>query len=1209
MSIYIQQADQLKKLTGEKLTSSKIIAALGFTPSTFDGNYESLTNKPITNSDDDNTTLYVQDSSGNIIAMINENGLTTVDVNVDGTSVKTFISSVETEIGSLSTKAEKSYVDERFNSLTFADINGDPNLTDSDDSFSIADKNGYVIAYIDVNGLVTPAIKTSAIETTTITINGVDYVTAIEALEDAIGAVQGQANTNADNIQTNADNIQTNADDIDALQEIVTSDGLTYTATEFVIKDDLGNIALQLDDDALTVRYIKSDTTDAIKSQAESNAGAISGVATDLSDHTKDTDIHITAAERTSWNSKATPDYVNQQVAALVDGAPETLDTLNELAAALKDNANIVDVLNESISNKADKTTVEGIQKEVDDAESEIDALQQIVTEDGLNYTATEFIIKNDIGEIALQLDGEALTVRNIKSDTTDNIIKSVETLSGRVDPLEQATHTHSNKAILDNIDVAFTSTLKQQYDKAEENVIEEITIDKGTVTMDGTTAKITGVAAQGDFDTLSGVVQTKANSSDLEAVDDRLEAAEGEIDTLQGLIDDQGLTFNNDEFVIEDGSQNTLAKFDSSGLTVTAVNTKTLNATEIVSPTIEQIAGRLPSLEDASHTHGNKAILDKIDTEFTSALKAQYDKAEENVIESITISKGSVTMSGTTAQITGVAAQSDLEILQGVVQTKANSSDVVALGDRVETAEGEIDTLQGLIDEEGLTFNNDEFVIEDSEHNVLAKFDSSGLTVTTVNTETLNATEIVSPTIENIKGQITPLETASHTHGNKGVLDDITASYTVEEKSKLEGIQVGAEVNIIESITTNNSKVTVDMNGTTAQIKGVAAQSDLDSLSGEVENKVDKETGKGLSTNDYTTTEKSKLEGIQAGATKVENSTTNGNIKINDVETAVYSLPKATSSVLGGVKQGSNITIDDNGVISTHDPYKLPIATASQLGGVKQGDNVTIASDGTISVEKYTLPENVLTENDLVNDLESSSTTQPLSAAQGKALQERISGLALGEENVIEKIQVNSVDQTITNKTVNISIPTTTNDLTNNSGFITKDVNDLTNYYKKAETFTKGEVETLVSGVTIEVDSELSDTSTNPAQNKVVKAYIDSFASYAEQAYLLKDSIVNTLTSDSTTKPLSAAQGKALKTAIDSISGDIGDLGGGDMMKATYDSNNNGIVDNAEKLGGHSASDFILNSQGFDAGNVSGLISETRTTTGSTTANVIGYI
>lgn len=44
----------------------------------------------------------------------------------------------------------------------------------------------------------------------------------------------------------------------------------------------------------------------------------------------------------------------------------------------------------------------------------------------------------------------------------------------------------------------------------------------------------------------------------------------------------------------------------------------------------------------------------------------------------------------------------------------------------------------------------------------------------------------------------------------------------------------------------------------------------------------VTKESGKGLSTNDYTTTEKSKLAGIAAGANN-------------------YSLPTASDTVLGG--------------------------------------------------------------------------------------------------------------------------------------------------------------------------------------------------------------------------------------------------------------------------------------------------------------------
>ena len=63
------------------------------------------------------------------------------------------------------------------------------------------------------------------------------------------------------------------------------------------------------------------------------------------------------------------------------------------------------------------------------------------------------------------------------------------------------------------------------------------------------------------------------------------------------------------------------------------------------------------------------------------------------------------------------------------------------------------------------------------------------------------------------------------------------------------------------------------------------------------LENKVDKVSGKGLSTNDYTTEEKNKLAGISAGANK-------------------YTLPQASKTALGGVKIGDNLSIN-GGTIS----------------------------------------------------------------------------------------------------------------------------------------------------------------------------------------------------------------------------------------------------------------------------------------------------
>lgn len=66
-----------------------------------------------------------------------------------------------------------------------------------------------------------------------------------------------------------------------------------------------------------------------------------------------------------------------------------------------------------------------------------------------------------------------------------------------------------------------------------------------------------------------------------------------------------------------------------------------------------------------------------------------------------------------------------------------------------------------------------------------------------------------------------------------------------------------------------------------------------------DISGKVDKVEGKGLSTNDYTTEEKNKLNGIEENANN-------------------YSLPIASSNTLGGIKVGSGLSIDSNGVLSS---------------------------------------------------------------------------------------------------------------------------------------------------------------------------------------------------------------------------------------------------------------------------------------------------
>lgn len=113
---------------------------------------------------------------------------------------------------------------------------------------------------------------------------------------------------------------------------------------------------------------------------------------------------------------------------------------------------------------------------------------------------------------------------------------------------------------------------------------------------------------------------------------------------------------------------------------------------------------------------------------------------------------------------------------------------------------------------------------------------------------------------------------------------------------------------------------------------------------------KVDKVSGKGLSTNDYTTDEKTKLEGIATGANK-------------------YTLPAATASVLGGVKIGDNITNSSGTISVTKEDvtgalgYTPPTKDTTYSEATTDVDGLMSSEDKTkldgiaAGANKYTLP------------------------------------------------------------------------------------------------------------------------------------------------------------------------------------------------------------------------------------------------------------
>ena len=135
----------------------------------------------------------------------------------------------------------------------------------------------------------------------------------------------------------------------------------------------------------------------------------------------------------------------------------------------------------------------------------------------------------------------------------------------------------------------------------------------------------------------------------------------------------------------------------------------------------------------------------------------------------------------------------------------------------------------------------------------------------------------------------------------------------------------ISPTISVSKSGKTTTIEIT-DENGTkTAKIEDGLDGYDDTEIKTEIEKKVSKVFGKGLSTNDYDDTEK------QNNTANTLARHTHSNKNILDNMTASYTLEE--KSKLAGINN-----------------YTLPVASSTVLGGVKAGTNVTIAEDGTIS-------------------------------------------------------------------------------------------------------------------------------------------------------------------------------------------------------------------------------------------------------------------
>ena len=188
----------------------------------------------------------------------------------------------------------------------------------------------------------------------------------------------------------------------------------------------------------------------------------------------------------------------------------------------------------------------------------------------------------------------------------------------------------------------------------------------------------------------------------------------------------------------------------------------------------------------------------------------------------------------------------------------------------------------------------------------------------------------------------------------------------------------------------------------------------------------VQAETGKGLSTNDFTTEEKNKLSNIEAGA----NENIIEGIAVNNVDIT----PVNKRVNLAVPTKVSDLTNDEK--------FQTDTEVASAIAGSGYQANVieTVKVNGSILDVDSKKSVNVIvpTDNSVLTNGAGYQTAADVSSALSK------SGY---QANVIETVKVNNVALTPSSKAVNITVPTDNSVLTNGAGYQTaKDVTDAIN-------------------------------------------------------------------------------------------------------------------------------------------------------------------
>ena len=321
--------------------------------SDFSGSYADLIDAPnITENESGN--MIIADENSNIIMQVDANGLATTNVSAKSININ------GEDLGA------------RLDELESTSL---PNILDNESGdLTISDEAGNAIMKVDSNGL-----ETTSVTAKSAIINGVDIGIKLDENKNDIDEVgrnlSSHISDTISHITADERTLWNNKSDFSGdFNDLTNAPNISEDDSgEVIYADESGNVIARIGEAGLETTQVIADTLVA----SGTNVGAkLSSLDSILYPHVDNNNIHITDTERATWNAKsdfdgnynsltnkptdlASTTYVNEQIAALVNSAPDKLNTLDELAAALGDDANFATTVTNSLAEKANQTSLD----------------------------------------------------------------------------------------------------------------------------------------------------------------------------------------------------------------------------------------------------------------------------------------------------------------------------------------------------------------------------------------------------------------------------------------------------------------------------------------------------------------------------------------------------------------------------------------------------------------------------------------------------------------------------------------------------------------------------------------------------------------------------------------------------------------------------------------------------------------------------------